>query len=378
MATIIPTRSGRWQAVIRRKGTKPAKKTFTRKTDAVNWARLTEADIERGEYRPETKGARLAFNDLVKRFYEDAEAGLPTLSPGQQRTVPGVLRFWCEQFGHLRLKQITADEIEEATEQLRCRRKLSSAGNDLGPVKLATVRKYLSILGTIFRYAVKTRLLRVSPLRGVHKPTVDDERTRYLSQQEVAALLEAVDRSNTLELPVAVRLALFTGLRKSELFGLTWERVNLKNIPALYHRNGKPFAIPPRHALVEFTKNKQPRLVPLAGPALEALSEWGKVRPIDSHTLVFPSRENPTKPIDIRTPWSTALRRAGIDSFRWHDLRHTFASWVMMSGAGHLELAKLVGHRDLKSVMRYSHLAPEHAAGIVESLAAVFGNSDKG
>lgn len=369
MATIVQTDSGSWQAIVRRKGTKPVKKSFTRKTDAANWARMVEAEIERGEYRPEKKGERLPFFDLIKLFTEDEESGLPTLSAGQQRTFPGVLDFWSEQFGHLRLKKITAEEIEEATDLLRQRRKVTKAGNDLGPIATSTVRKYLSILGSVFKYAVKKRLVRSSPLREVHKPSADDERSRYLSQEEVSALLDAVDKSDTKELPVAVRLAMFTGLRKSELFGLTWERVNLKEIPTLYQGAGKPFAIPPRHMLIEITKNKYPRLVPIAGPALEALHSWGKVRPLDSTALLFPSRETPTKPLDIRTPWSTALRRARIQNFRWHDLRHTFASWLMMTGASHIEIAKLTGHRDLKSLMRYSHLAPEHAAGIVDGMA---------
>jgi integrase len=372
VATIVQTKSGTWQAVVRRKGTKPVKKTFTRKTDATNWARTIEADIERGEYRPETKGERLSFSDLVKQFTDDAEAGLPTLSAGQRRTVPGVLEFWSEQFGHLRLKNVTAEEIEEAAELLRQRRKVVKSGEDfkdLGPISPSTVRKYLSILGTVFKFAVKKRLLRASPLREVHKPAADDERTRYLSQEEVTALLDAVDQSDTPELPIAVRLAMFTGLRKSELFGLTWERVNLKDAPILYQGSGKPFAIPPRHVLVEITKNGHPRFVPLAGPALEALKAWGKVRPLDGTALVFPSRETASKPLDVRTPWKTALRRAKIENFRWHDLRHTFASWLMMIGTSHIEIAKLTGHRDMKSLMRYSHLAPEHASGIVDGLA---------
>lgn len=371
MATIIPTTSGNWQAVIRRKGTKPIKKTFSRKSDAANWARLTESDIERGEYRPETKGEKLTFENLVKLYSEDTEHGLPTLSPGQQRTAPGVLAFWSGELGHRRLKKITPEVIEDAVDTLRMRRKIVKAGQelkDLGTIASSTVRKYLSILGTLFKFAVKKRLLRTSPMREVHKPAADDERARYLSQEEITTLLETADQSETKELSIAVRLAMFTGLRKAELFGLTWERVNLKDAPILYQGNGKPFAIPPRHILVEFTKNGHPRTVPIAGPALEALKAWGKVRPLDGTALIFPSRETPTKPLDIRTPWTTTLRRAGITDFRWHDLRHTFASWLMMTGASHIEIAKLTGHRDIKSLMRYSHLAPEHASGLVDGL----------
>ena len=100
--------------------------------------------------------------------------------------------------------------------------------------------------------------------------------------------------------------------------------------------------------------------------AFDALRTWSlKRRSFDGSRLVFPGRHNIYQPLDLRTPWTTALRRAGIEGFRWHDLRHTFASMMLKSGASHIELAKLTGHKDLKSLMRYAHIAPEHASGLV-------------
>ncbi len=73
--------------------------------------------------------------------------------------------------------------------------------------------------------------------------------------------------------------------------------------------------------------------------------------------LAFPGWHNIYQPLDLRKPWETALKRAGITGFRWHDLRHNFASLMLKSGASPIELAKLTGHKDLRSLMRYTHIA---------------------
>jgi len=371
MATIVQTPTGAWQAIIRRKGTKPVKKTFTRKTDAERWAKGMEADIERGEYRPERKSERHTFNDLVGMFTE-AEDGLLAMSPGQQRTMPGVIKLWQKQIGHMRLKDVTADVIEDAAEVLASRRKVSSAGRDLGPVSASTARKDLAILASVFKWAVTKRIIRVSPMREVAKPEANDARERYLSDAELHNLLDACDRSESPELGLAVRLALFTGLRQADVMGLQWGRVNLTDRPMVWtNEQGRQFTVPARHALVPVTKNGHPHLAPLEGPALDALNAWSiEHRTFDGTRLVFPGRHNSYQPLDLRTPWETVLRRAGIAGFRWHDLRHTFASWMLRTGISHLELAKLTGHKDLRSLMRYAHIAPEHASGLVERMAA--------
>ncbi len=369
MATFVETDSGSWKAIIRRKGAKPLFKTFKRKTDAEVWARNIEGQIDRGEHRPEAKGAGLSFAELWKAFCADDVDGLPSQSATQQKVMPGKVKFWLDAFGYVLLRELTPELIDDAVDLLKQKRIISTAGNDHGQISPSTVRKYLSDLGTVFKYAVTKRFIRETPMRQVHgKPEANDERVRILTDDERVKLLAACDISQTPELPITVRLALNTGLRKSELFNLTWERVNTTDRAKRYQADGLPFVIPRRHILVEITKNGHPRLMPLNDDAAEALASWMRTQPIDAKALVFPSRETPRKPLDIDRPWETALRRAEVTDFRWHDMRHCFASELIMSGASVAQVAKLTGHRDLKSLMRYSHLSPEHSHELVARL----------
>jgi integrase len=120
---------------------------------------------------------------------------------------------------------------------------------------------------------------------------------------------------------------------------------------------------------LEETKNGSRRTLHLVAPVLELLRERAKVRRIDTG-LLFPSRVNPRQPVDLRQPWEKALKRAGIEGFHWHDLRHTFASYAAMNGATLPELAALLGHKTLAMVQRYAHLSPAHTAKIAERVAA--------
>jgi integrase len=83
--------------------------------------------------------------------------------------------------------------------------------------------------------------------------------------------------------------------------------------------------------------------------------------------LLFPGAD-PTKPVDVTKPWGTAVKRATLENFRFHDLRHTAASYLAMSGATTIELAAVLGHRTLQMVKRYAHLADAHTGAVVAAM----------
>lgn len=119
--------------------------------------------------------------------------------------------------------------------------------------------------------------------------------------------------------------------------------------------------------MLQDTKNGERRVLPLAHHALELMQAQyegrNKVSP-----LVFPSPQEPTRPWESRAAWLAVLEKAKIEDFRFHDLRHTAASYLAMNGASTNEIAEVLGHKTLAMVKRYSHLSEVHTAGVVEKM----------
>ena len=118
------------------------------------------------------------------------------------------------------------------------------------------------------------------------------------------------------------------------------------------------------------TKNRDTRTVPITDLVVERLTALSKVQRIDSE-LVFP-RFDGVRPKSIRGAWDSAIAEARITDFRFHDLRHTAASYLAMSGASPSELAAILGHRTLLMVSRYAHVSEQHTTDILRKMASKF------
>lgn len=145
-----------------------------------------------------------------------------------------------------------------------------------------------------------------------------------------------------------VILAMNTGMRRGELFSLRWQNVNLERdfltIEAANAKSGKA-----RH-------------IPLNQKAKSALTNWRS----DSKSLLWVFEGKPEQPLkDIKKAWFTVLKEANIKDFRFHDLRHHFASRLVMAGVDLNTVRELLGHSSLEMTLRYAHLAPEHRARAV-------------
>jgi integrase len=113
-------------------------------------------------------------------------------------------------------------------------------------------------------------------------------------------------------------------------------------------------------------KNGERRSVPLSGKAFDLLTDLKKIRQPKA-TFVFPHKDG-TRPVNIRNNWEKAVAKAELNDFRFHDLRHTAASYLAMSGASLLEIAHILGHKKPAMTMRYSHLTKNHTAGVLERM----------
>jgi integrase len=177
-------------------------------------------------------------------------------------------------------------------------------------------------------------------------------RVRVLSDEERPRLLAACQGSRTRCLYLVVLLAVSTGGRKMEILALRWPDVDLQREVLTFHQ----------------TKNREPRRVPLTGPALTLMQHHARRRRRDTD-LVFPRRDG-HRPVEIRAAWQRALRDAGIADFRFHDLRHSAASYLAMEGASLVELAEVLGHKTLAMVQRYAHLTEAHTRRVVARMTA--------
>ena len=252
-----------------------------------------------------------------------------------------------------------------------------------GGIKPSTVNRDLDDLKSSLNKATSWIKGFSNPIAGVKRVKLDANRkVRFLSTDEERRLRAALDereerirqeRDNANGwrcsrgydllpdlrafafadyLKPMVLVSLNTGMRQGEVFELTWREIDLGR----------------REITVDGAKAKsgQTRHIPLNDEALGILTDW-KAQTADSAALVFPGKDG--RPFDnVRKSWDAVLVAAEIEDFRWHDMRHTFASKLVMAGVDLNTVRELLGHSDIKMTLRYAHLAPEHKAAAVAKL----------
>ena len=330
----------RWQVQVRIKGrTRTA--TFKRKSDARQWANDVEGDLGKGRSVPTSEALKRTLGEAVDRYLDEV---LPTKPRNRDRVNrERHLRWWKEQLGDTRLYELTPDTIarkRDAFARGDTRRGSQRTGG--------TVNRYLVSLSHLLSVARKQwRWVDENAAFDVPKLEEPKGRVRFLDENERKRLLEACRKSANPNLYPIVVVALSTGMRRSEILGLRWPNVDLKGGRLVLH----------------VTKNRDRRVVPLAGLAHELMEDRSKIRRLGSD-LVFPGRR-PDRPHAFRHSWYLALNAAQLTDFKFHDLRHTAASYLAMNGASLVELSEILGHRTLAMVKRYAHLSEQHTAAVV-------------
>jgi integrase len=191
---------------------------------------------------------------------------------------------------------------------------------------IATRNNYLALLRGMFNFAVRMEYLKTSPVKSKKIP-VDNARVRYLTQEETKRLLEECKKSNSPNLYACVLVALKTGMRAGEIRQLKKEHVRDGHI----------------YLTGDMTKQKKSKAIPI----VKSLAEYLDTLPEFNVTH------------DCKKAFIQAVKRAGIENFHFHDLRHTFASNLIMKGVSDYIVADLLGHTSTKMVRRYAHLSPE-------------------
>jgi integrase len=222
----------------------------------------------------------------------------------------------------------------------------------LAEVSVETTRKEFFVLGHMLSLAVDWELIPANVAQSIELPKAPAGRVRYLQPTELQAVLTACPEWLR---PIAGLLA-FTGMRRSEVLGLRWLDID---------RKGERILLPQ-------TKNGDSRTVWLNALACDVIDSVKAGAPTDR---VFASNITPE---NVSLAFLRACRKIKVADFRLHDLRHTAASWLRMSGADLQDVADLLGHRDLRMTRRYSHLSPAHLSAAVKRLDGVFGDAMQG
>jgi integrase len=330
---------------------------------------LAQNSLDGIPVRAERKAATLTLERFLDEHYVPwAEEHLKTAAETLTR-----IRGHFYKFLDTRIVDLTPFAIERwKTSRLKAGKARATVNRDVVALKAAISR------------AVEWGLLKVHPLASVKPYKVDSKAIiRYLTPDEESRLMKALglrddrrraaresgnqwrrergyaERPPLPELPdhitAIVVVGLHTGLRRGELFGLRWRDVD--QVRAIVTVRGAG------------AKSGTTRHVPLNATAAETLAKWGRDKEQRPDAIVFPGLDG--EPLeDIKSAWLPLVKAAKLTNFRFHDLRHTFASKLVQAGVDLNTVRELLGHGDIQMTLRYAHLAPEMKAAAVAKLVS--------
>lgn len=338
---------------------------------AQDLLKLRQADVVKGEQSDVVKIKNYTFKELAAEYLTWCQ----TQKDINNKT--NMLNNLIIEFGNLPLKNFTTQLLEKYQTRLLTtpRTPIKGTSTPRQPISQATVNRRMATIKGMFTKATDWNMANDATSKQVHKVKMFQEsfsRGQFLSAEEIKALLDACS-SNVVSItgktiqqkqshlkPIII-FALNTGCRKEEILSLKWENVDLK------------------HSFINMvkTKNGERRQIPINDTLREMLV--GLTRRLDVPWVFFEvvhklNRETgEVKEIikrfgDVKRSFITACKKAGIQDFVFHSLRHTFASHLVMSGIDLTTVSRLMGHKSLTMTLRYSHLAPNHLTSAVNVL----------
>ncbi|MGE0631269.1 MAG: tyrosine-type recombinase/integrase [Pseudobdellovibrionaceae bacterium] len=331
-----------YHAEVRRKHAKPLRESFRTLTEAKNWVRKMESALLEGKHVLDNKARKYTLSDLIEQYIRLHLSEFPSRLKDQTPH----LKWWKENYGNKTLIEITPSLLAQAKGKL-----LSGITIHNKKRSNPTVNRYFSSLSRAFTLALQEwQWINENPFRKVSKLKENGGRNRFLSREELHALLHSCKESKNAHLYGMVLIAASLGLRFGEIANLRWKHIDFEN----------------GFATLETTKNGDMRFVPLPDQVIAYLKEIKSPKPPEE--FLFPSK-NPAKrhPYSlIRKAFQKAIQESKLQDFKFHDLRHTAASHMAMNGATQGELMEVLGHRSPTMTRRYAHYSKEHISRIVQ------------
>jgi site-specific recombinase XerD len=288
-----------------------------------------KVQIAEGKFLDIKKGERVRFDEIAEDFLNYSRVN----KSSYQRDVTSVKNF-SPSFSGKRLVEITPFLIEQY------KSKRLTEGR-----KPATVNRELACLKTMFSWAIKNNKATENPVKQVNLLKEDNVRTRYLSEDEIRRLLDTCTEC----LRRIVICALLTGMRRGEILNLTWDDVNLQQ----------------GVILVKHTKTGKMREIPISGLLEKVVLECHQ----NTDGVYVFCDEQGRHYTRIDRLFNRILNQANIQGFRFHDLRHTAASYMVMLGIDLTTVKEILGHQNLDMTLRYAHLSPIHKRQAMEILS---------
>ncbi len=323
MATIRKLR-GRWQAQVRRRGMKPRCKSFDTKLEAEKWARDLEAQVDRFGAAPDTK---ILENTTLGALLERYRREVSPLKRGSVQEIQRIDVLRRHDLAYRTMIDLSQQDIASFRDER------------LQSVAPSTTVRELAILSHVLEVAIRDWGLPLSKnvVKLVRRPVIRNERSRRLTGNEEQRLLDACDAGKTPFLRTLLIVAIETGMRRGELLGLKWT----------------DFSHNRRVLSLALTKNGSGRDVPLSQRAFDALIAWRQHPDVDQSTI-FPMRAG-----TLEQAWRRLLTRGGVTALRFHDLRHEGVSRLFERGLNVIEVSAVSGHKELRMLKRYTHLAAD-------------------
>jgi len=331
----IRKRGKKYQARVRIKG-ENISRNFTSKRDAQEWSREMESNIDRGR----TTASKETISSVIDRYLSEKE------HPKNKATM---LEWYRQHMGNKKLADVRKADFVKARDEVK---KLTNKRYGT-PFSVATVNRYSMAMASVLTVAVEEWfLLETNPAR-IKQIREDNKRDRVLTDAEQERLITALEECEEIAILPMALIAMGSGARAGELTNLRWNDVDLNQ----------------GIAILRDTKNGDSRAIPIRGYALDMLkayrTSWSAV-PLGS-AFVFKNLSG-RAPFFYYRAWDEARTKAGIPDFKFHDLRHTAASLLAMSGRSLGEVGALLGHRSVQTTKRYSHYASQHVLEMGEAL----------
>ena len=313
-------------AQVRVKGYRATSKAFAKLADAKTWSKALQEDLQRQRQQGATSEdvTRITLAKLIESFLEDPD----TKALRYHDSLSLLLAWWSNECGTTKVLDLNVLELRKRRTKLHKGR------------KPATVNRYFSAMRSCWNWGRAAGLVppdRNWPTRLMLRE--DNEVQRYLDDDELKRLLEA-SGAHSSTMHAAIVLSIACGLRQGELLNLTWKDVDLDG----------------QRIRIMRTKTDQPRTVYLPAAAVSALRTLKRGNLVSTKVIFLHKSGVPLNRGTLRIRWIEVRDAAKLRDFRWHDLRHSCASFLAQQGATLLEIASVLGHRSTTVTQRYAHL----------------------